>query len=444
MGYFIIILTALIWLVSPCYAAQPTHEYTLKNGLKLLVKENHRSPIVISQVWYKVGSAYEPNGITGISHALEHMMFKGTPTVSGDEFNRIITQNGGQLNAATGFDSTHYYEVLSADKLPISFKLEADRMQNLRLTTEDFVKEIQVVMEERRLRTDDNPQGVAYERLFAAAHIAAPYHHLPIGWMSDLQAMTVDDLRTWYHTWYTPNNAILVVVGDVNPTQVHQLAEQYFGNIPAKAVPQLKKQEEPPALGQKSITVKRPAKLPFLLMGYNVPSLVTAKEPWQTYALLVLAAALDADQSSRLAKHLIRGSQVAVQANANYDPYQLFSTLFMLSATPANNHSLKEVKAELLQQIKTLQTTPLSQPELAKIKTLLTANYTYSQDSLTTQADTLGDLASIGLPWQLADRYVENIEAITAGQVQQVAKQYLIPERLTLVKLIPTQEKEKN
>ncbi|MDF2868122.1 MAG: peptidase family [Gammaproteobacteria bacterium] len=440
MRHFIIILCTLIWLI-PSHAATPTREYTLNNGLKLLVRENHRSPIVVSQIWYKVGSAYETAGITGISHALEHMMFKGTPAISGDEFNKTIAENGGVLNAITSFDNTHYYEQLAADKLPISFKLEADRMQNLKLTSEDFAKEIQVVMEERRLRTDDNPQAVTQERLFAAAHLAAPYHHLPIGWMSDLQEMTVEDLRAWYHTWYAPNNAIIVVAGDVQSEQVYQLAEQYFGNIPAKTVPKLKKQPEPPALGQRSVTVKRQAKLPYLLLGYNVPTLGSTTEAWQPYALTVLAAALDSDQSTRLAKNLVRGKQLAVQANAEYDPYQLFSGLFILSATPASHHSLKEIKIGLLEEVKALQNDLLSEQELTKLKTLLTASYTYSQDDLATQASFLGNLASIGLPWQLADDYVEKIQAVTAKQVQQVAKQYLISNSLTTAELLPTQDK---
>lgn len=435
MRYFIIFLCTLTCFITA--KAAPTHEYTLENGLKLVIREDHRAPLVVSQIWYKVGSAYEPGGITGISHALEHMMFKGTPTVSGDEFNQIISQNGGTLNAVTSFDHTHYYEVLAAERLPISFKLEADRMQNLTLTAADFAKEIQVVMEERRLRTDDNPQALAFERLYAAAHLATPYHHTPIGWMSDLQQMTVEDLSQWYHTWYTPNNAILVVAGDVQPEQVYQLANHYFGAISAKSVPPLKEQQEPPALGSRSVTVKRPAKLPTLLLGYNVPSLASTKEPWEAYALEILAAALDGDASARLAKHLVREQQLAVQASAQYDSHQRFSTLFVLSAIPSQSHSLKEVKTALLKQIKDLQTTPLNETELTKIKTQLTANYSYSQDSLATQATLLGELESIGLSWRLADEYVAKIQAVTAAQVQQVAKRYLTNNRLTTVKLIP-------
>lgn len=441
MRYFITILCTLIWLI-PSYAASPTHEYTLKNGLRVLVKENHRAPIVISQIWYKVGSAYEPAGITGISHALEHMMFKGTPTISGEEFNKIIAEHGGELNAATSFDYTYYYERLAADKLALSFKLEADRMQNLKLSSEDFAKEIQVVMEERRLRLEDDPQAATEERLLAAAHIAAPYHHAPVGWMSDLQEMTVEDLKAWYLTWYAPNNATLVVAGDVQPEQVYQLAQHYFAGIPAKTLPKLKKQPEPPALGQKSVTVKREAKLPFLLLGYNVPTLGSSTESWQPYALTILATALDGGQSARLAKNLVRGKQLAVQANVEYNPYQLFSSLFILSAIPSSQHNLKELKAGLLAEVKRLQSELIDEQELTRIKTLLTANYTYSQDDLTSQATFLGNLASIGLPWQLADDYITKLQAVSAEQVRQVARQYLTLNRLTIAQLMPVQDKE--
>lgn len=440
MRYFIIILCSLTWLI-PCAAAPLTHEYTLKNGLKLIVRENHRSPIVISQVWYKVGSAYEPGGITGISHALEHMMFKGTSTTSGDQFNKIITENGGEFNASTSFDYTNYYEVLAADRLPISLKLEADRMQNLTLTDEDFAKEIQVVMEERRLRTDDNPMALTHERLLATAHIAPPYHHTPVGWMSDLQQMTAADLRSWYRTWYAPNNATVVVVGDVQPAHVYQLAERYFGNIPAKSIPSLKSQEEPPALGSRSVTVKRPAKLPYVILAYNVPSLATAKDKWEPYALNILAAALAGDDSARLPKNLIRNQQIATHASAQYEPLFRFNTLFLLSGIPAEHHTVKELKASFMKQLNELQTTPISADELAKIKTSLIASYTYAQDNLTAQANLLGNLDAIGLPWQLADQYIANIQAVTAQQVQQVAKRYLATNRLTTARLIPTEMK---
>jgi zinc protease len=433
MRYFIVILAILTWIIPA--AASRTHEYTLANGLKLIVKENHRSPLVISQLWYKVGSAYEPGGITGISHALEHMMFKGTPNISGDEFAQIIAKNGGELNASTSFDYTYYYEKLSAEHLDLSFKLEADRMHNLSLKAQDFAKEIQVVMEERRLRTDDNPQALAFERLLATAHIATPYHHTPIGWMSDLQTMQLAELKDWYQRWYSPNNATLVVVGDVQAAAVYHLAQRYFGAIAAKNMPKLKLQEEPPALGKRTVTIKTQAKLPMLLLGYNVPSLVTTKVSSEPYALEVLAAVLAGDQSSRLPKDLVRAAKLAVQASASYNPYQRFSTLFVLSAIPSQAKSLAEIQAGLIQQLSALQTIPLSESELDKVKNLLIAKYTYAQDDIVAQATMLGRLTSIGLPWNLAEQYVAHIQAVSKEQVQAVAKRYLTSTNLTVLEL---------
>src|SRR3989338_6861818 len=199
--------------VCACFADanKVAHEYSLKNGLTLIVKEDHRAPIVVSQVWYRIGSSDEQNGITGIAHVLEHMMFRGTKKYGPGELARIIANNGGEQNAFTDTDFTVYYELLAADKLPFSFALEADSMQHLLLRDQEFKKEIQVVMEERRLRTDDNPQGQTYERLMAAAHVSTGYHHQHIGWLHDLQNLSVHDVRAWYNAWYVPNNAIFFV-----------------------------------------------------------------------------------------------------------------------------------------------------------------------------------------------------------------------------------------
>ncbi|HDJ86948.1 MAG TPA: insulinase family protein, partial [Chromatiales bacterium] len=227
------VLPVLLLLFAPAVAAGPVHEYRLDNGLRVLVKEDHRAPVVVSQVWYKVGSGDEHGGITGISHALEHMMFQGTAKHPAGEFSRIVAANGGRENAFTGRDYTAYFQLLAKDRLPVSFELESDRMRNLSLKEADFRKEIQVVMEERRLRTDDNPQALTYERFNAAAFVSSPYHHPVIGWMDDLRNLKIGDLRAWYRRWYAPNNATLVVVGDVDPQAVLRLAERYFGPLPA-------------------------------------------------------------------------------------------------------------------------------------------------------------------------------------------------------------------
>lgn len=429
---------ALLLLFLPLFAkAAGTHEYRLNNGLKLIIKEDHRTPAVVSQIWYKVGSSDEPNGITGISHALEHMMFQGTKTYLPGQFSKIIADNGGQENAFTDYDFTGYYELLSADKLPIAFKLEADRMQNLLLRHQEFSKEKQVIIEERRLRTDDNPQMKTYERLIATAHISSPYHHPPIGWIGDIQQLTTQDLRQWYEQWYAPNNAIIVIVGDVNPHKVYLLAKHYFGAIKPRQIstPKLRQEQQP--LGERIVVVKVPAKLPWLAIAYNVPSLKTANSSWQAYTLDVIASILAGGDSARLTKELVREQQVATDINVSYELIRRFDTLFILSGTPEPTHNVKELQAAFLQQIKQLQTTLPSAQELTRIKAQVIANKIYSKDSIADQATEIGELESVGLSWKETDNYVKNIEAVTPEQVRIVAKKYLTPDRLTVGILKP-------
>lgn len=432
-----IILGSYAWAKEEQSKASSIHEFKLSNGLTLLVKENHRAPVLISQVWYKVGSSYEPNGITGISHALEHMMFKGTPTNPGASFFDKIAQVGGEQNAFTSYDFTGYWQKLIKDQLPLSFELEADRMQNLLLPPEEFAKEIEVVKEERHLSTDNDPQSLTFERFAAAAYISSPYHHPVIGWQSDLNNMSVDDLRTWYSTWYTPNNAIIVVIGDVDPQAVYQLAKQYFDKIPARKLPVVKAYQEVPSLGARLVKVKAPAKLPYLLMGYNTPSVKTTQVDWEPYALEVLASILSGNDSARFPKNLVRGQEVASYAGASFDLYSRLSGLFTIDAMPAEKHTIAEVEKAILEQIADIQNKPITAKELDRIKAQTIANKIYAQDSLVNQALFLGSLLSIGLPWQEMDSYPEKIKNITAEQVQTVAKKYLTAENLTTALLEP-------
>lgn len=419
------------------HATNNTYEYHLTNGLKLIIKEDHRAPVAVSQVWYRVGSGNEYGGITGISHALEHMMFKGTPQHPAGEFSRLMAASGADQNASTSNDFTYYYQELATDKLALSFELEADRMQHLILDPQEFTKEIQVVMEERRMRIDDNPQAIAYERFNAAAFVSSPYHHLTIGWMNDLENLTINDLKQWYQTWYAPNNATVVVVGDVNANQVYTLAKKYFAAIPTKLLPNIKPRIEIAPLGTKNVTVEIPAKLPWLIMGYATPSLVTVKDKQEAYALEVLAGILDAGNSSRLSQDIVRDQQIAATANASYDLTSKRDGLFILTGIPTNKHTVEDLLNSFTAQIKKLQTTPVSSTELERVKTQLVAAKIYSLDSLTGQATELGALDSVGLPWQLADQYSSNINKVTAQQIQTVAQKYLTAEHLTITTLKP-------
>ncbi len=440
MTYKYIVAGLSLLLSVQVHAATPsTHEYRLDNGLKLIVREDHRAPVVVSQVWYKVGASYEHSGITGISHVLEHMMFKGTRKHGPNEFSRIIAQNGGRENAFTGRDYTAYYQQLEKSRLPVSFEMEADRMRNLQLKQEEFAKEVRVVMEERRLRTEDDPESLTYEQFNGAAFYNSAYRNPVIGWMDDLENLHIDDLKAWYKTWYAPNNATVVVVGDVEPEQVLKLAKKYFGALKPASIPALKPRNELVQTGQRRITVKAPAELPYLLMGYPVPVLKSASPDaaWEPYALEVLSALLSGGDSARLARHLVRDRQIAASASAGYNLTARASDLFLIDGTPARGHTIEELEQALRGEIRQLQETVVSEAELSRIKTQVVASDVYQRDSSFGQAMQIGTLETVGLDWRLMDSYVDSINAVTAEQVQQVARTYLIEDRLTVAVLQP-------
>lgn len=418
---------------APPQSAPQVQEYDLKNGLKLIVKEDHRAPVVFSSVWYKVGASYEPNGLTGISHALEHMMFRGTSKYGPGKLAELINQNGGDQNAMTSDDYTVYFQTLPADKLAISFDLESDRMQHLLLDADAFSKEIQVVMEERRMRTDDDPQSLASERFDAIAFINNPYSRPVVGWMSDLLQMKVEDLRNWYHQWYAPNNAVIVVIGDVVPAQVLNLANQYFGAIPSVNLPVFKKTETVSALGPRRLEVHIPAQLPWISLNFNTPSLSTtsAQTVNDPYALDVLANILGGGESSRLSHDLVRGKQLLSNVSVDYDIYNLYENLFSISATPSQKIPMAKVENALKDELLQVQTQLVNPEELRRAKALLIANHEFEQDSLMSQAFNLGVPEVTQLTWKMEDNFVPKIRAVTAAQVQDVAKRYLVPEKLT-------------
>ena len=412
-------------------------EHTLKNGLKVLVKEDHRSPIAISQVWYKVGSSYEPGGITGISHMLEHMMFKGTDKHAAGEFSRIIAENGGEENAFTGQDYTAYFQTMEASRLAVSFELEADRMRHLHLLADELKKELQVVTEERRMRTDDNPQAKMNEQFMALAYSNSPYKHPVIGWPSDIANYTVEDLNAWYQRWYAPNNATLVVVGDVQPNAVFDLAEKYFAELQPSDIKPIKPQTEIEQLGVRKMTVKVPAKLPSVVLGYKVPALKTAENENEAYALEVLAGVLDGGSGARLSTHLVRGKQIAVSAGAGYGLTARLSNLFELEATPAEGKTVVDLEVALKAEVKKLQQDLINDDELQRIKAQVLATDIYQKDSGFYQAMEIGTLETAGLGWQKADEYVPKINQVSAEQVREVAKKYLVDDHLTIAYLEP-------
>lgn len=422
-----------VWLVG----CSQVYETTLDNGLKIVVKEDHRSPVVVSQIWYKVGASTEPQGLSGVSHVLEHMMFKGTTTHKPGEFSRIIAENGGRENAFTGRDYTAYFQQLEKSRLAVSFELEADRMRNLLLQEDEVRKEVQVVMEERRMRTDDEPEAQLYEKFMATAFQVHPYKDPIIGSMQDLQNLGIGDLRTWYQRWYVPNNATLVVVGDVRPNEVFALARKYFGSIPRAKVEPVSIAAEPAQQALRRMSVALPAEVPSLLMGYHVPQVTGQPGEWEPYALQVLTGVLDGGDSARFSKEVVRGAQIAASLNTEYNPYSPFPVLLLFSATPANGHTVADVEKAVRAQIERIKREPVSQAELRRVQAQVVAGDVYTRDSVFYQAMRIGMFETIGLKWQLIDDSVARIRSVTAEQVQQVAKKYLNEENLTVGVLNP-------
>lgn len=426
-------------LVVPAVAVANVSEYQLDNGLKLIVKEDHRAPVVVSQVWYKVGSSYEHNGITGISHVLEHMMFKGTESLGPNEFSQIIAANGGRENAFTGRDYTAYFQTLEKDRLEVSFRLEAERMRKLVINEAELLKEREVVAEERRMRTEDKPQSLVREAFNAAAFVNSPYHHPVIGWMSDINNFEADDLRQWYQKWYAPNNATLVIVGDVQPETVYALALKYFGPLKPETTALVKPQIEVEQRGKRTVNVKAPAELPYMMMGWKVPVVKTIDKDlaWHPYALEMLAGILDGGNSARFSRELVRGDEIAASIGSGYSLFSRLADMFLVVGTPVKGKSIAELQQAIMGQINTLQTELVSDEELKRIKAQVVANAVYERDSVFYQAMQIGMLETIGLDWRLSDEYVANIQAVTAEQVQMVAQRYFKDNGLTVAELIP-------
>ncbi|MBI5890117.1 MAG: insulinase family protein [Nitrosomonadales bacterium] len=431
-----IIVIALLLQISSVAQAE-VYEKTLGNGLRVIVKEDHRAPVVVQQVWYRAGSMDERTGVTGVAHVLEHMMFKGTTDVPVGQFSKIIAAAGGRENAFTSYDHTAYFQQMHKSKLALAMKLESDRMHNLQMAKKEFAKEIKVVMEERRWRTDDEPRSLMYEKLMAAAYQEHPYHNPIIGWMTDLQNMTDADALDWYKTWYAPNNATLVVAGDVKAGSVFALAQKYYGSIPEVKLPERKAVGESAQLGIKRIVVKAPAELPYLAMAWHAPTLRDAEKDWKPYALEVLAGVLDGNSSARLNKALVREQQVAMDVGTGYDSVARGPGLFMLEGTPREGKTVGDVEAALREQLMLLVRDGVNAEELQRVKAQVMAGEVYKRDSVFYQAMQIGQLESAGLSYKAVPVMLQKLQAVTAQQVQEVAREIFNDDRLTVATLDP-------
>lgn len=422
-----------------------TQEFTLSNGLRLIVREDHRAPTVAHMVWYRAGSMDEVNGKTGVAHVLEHMMFKGTDKVKTGEFSRLVATVGGRENAFTSLDYTAYFQQVEKSKLATVMQLEADRMSNLNFDDAEFKKEIQVIMEERRLRTEDNPNAIMNETLMATAFMSSPYRHPVIGWMNDLENMQAVDARNWYANWYAPNNAIVVISGDVDPAKVYVLAEQYYGQLQSKILPVRKPQIEPVQIGIKNVLVQAPADTPQITMAWKVPHLDPSKpDQLEPFAIEVLGGVLDGYDNARLTRALVKQQRLADGVDAAYDLISRGPQLFQISATVAKGKTVAQVQVGIRQVLQELITQGVTEAELRRIKVRILANQIYKRDSIFGQAMEIGSAEIAGFSWRDLDSLLARIQAVTPVQVQAVAKRYLVDEGLTVAVLDPQLRKAKS
>ncbi len=413
------------------------YETTLKNGLRVIVNEDHRAPTAVQMIWYRIGSMDEVDGQSGVAHVLEHMMFKGTPTVGPGEFNKLVAAAGGRDNAFTSRDYTAYYQQVPREKLATMMSLEADRMRHLNVDAKEFAQEIKVVMEERRMRTDDNPQSKLFEQMNAVAFQAHPYRRPIIGWMDDLEKMSAADAKVWYDTWYVPNNAYLVVSGDVEHQAVFALAEKYYGAIESRPLPARRPTAEPKQEGVRRIAVKAPAELPVLIMGYKAPILRDIDKDSDPYALQMLAAILDGHDAARFNKKLVREDKVALEAGIDYDSTARGPGMLYLHGTPAEGKTVADLEAALRAEISRVQQEGVSETELKRAKAQLIAAEVYKKDSMFGQAMEIGQIESAGLSYRKLDRLLEKLQQVSAADIQRVARRYFGDDELTIGVLDP-------
>ncbi|HEX8948494.1 MAG TPA: pitrilysin family protein [Dissulfurispiraceae bacterium] len=407
-------------------------EYTLKNGLKVLVIEDHKAPLATFQIWYRVGSVNEPAGKTGMSHLLEHMMFKGTHKYGSKQFSNIIQRNGGTDNAFTTKEYTMYFQTLSADRINLSIEMEADRMANLLLDPKELESEKNVVMEERRMRYEDDPQNALYEDVVAAAFKEHPYHWPVIGWMSDIASIGRNTLYQYYRSYYSPDNAFIVISGDVDPEAVIAKVKEEFGSIAPVSNRTAIKPDEPVQKGERRVSLKKEAELPYLIVSYHTPSFPHE----DNYALDVLSTILSDGRSSRLYRSIVYGKRLALNAAADYSGFYRTPFLFSFSATAAPGKHIEDVEKAIYDEIDGIKKDPPSEKEVQRAKNQIESAFVFAQDSNYSKALYAGMFEIMG-GWRLMDTYLEGIRKVTPADVQAVAKKYLKEENKTVGILIP-------
>lgn len=435
-------LLALLWIIfllplSSAGAGLQVAEKTLGNGLKAILLENHKAPVITFQVWYRVGSRNEELGKTGLSHLMEHMMFKGTRKVGPEQISRLIQEAGGNINAFTSRDYTAYFETLAGQRVALAMELEADRMANLALREEDFRTEKMVVMEERRLRTEDQPLAVLFEEANAVAYRSHPYQWPVVGWMSDLSQLTLDDLRNYYRTYYVPNNAFLVVVGDFQSEALFTEIEKYFGPIPKGPAPPAVRSKVAPQTGERRITVKRPARLPAFVLLYHVPNL---GHP-DSFPLEVLATILSTGKSSRLYRAMVSENPLALDVDADYPLISHDPGLFSVFSQLLPGKPVGEAQRAAERELEKFKNTLVQEQELQKAKNQLESPFIFGQDSLFYQAMLLARFEICG-GWRQMEQYLDGIRKVSAQDIQNAARKYFRRENRTTGILVPEKTKK--
>lgn len=433
-----LVFTAGALAVSPSDAAVFKPEsFTLSNGMQVVVVSNHRAPIVRHMVWYKVGSADEPKGKSGIAHFLEHLMFKATNKLKSGEFSKIVARNGGRDNAFTSYDYTGYHQTVAVDRLEVVMALEADRMRNIILDPKEIEPERQVVQEERRSRTDNSPGAKLGEQFNAALYLNYPYHDPVIGWAHEIEALTLADLKSFYDTYYRPNNAILVVDGDITAEQLRPLAEKYYGVIPAGKIPPRIRPQEPPHNAARQVTLRDArVRQPSWRRAFLAPSLIYGEKK-HAYPLQVLSQIFGGGTTSRLYRSLVIDQKIAVSAGSYYDSDGLGPSSFGISASPAPGVGMDKLAAAIEAEIAKLQNDGVTEKEVSRAKTSLQAVAIYARDSIGSGARTLGSALASGQTIDDVESWPDKIGGVTKSQIDEAAKAILVDKSSVTGLLLP-------
>src|SRR5712691_5511313 len=429
---------AVAWILAAVAGAlaaspSPVTDLTLDNGLRVLVLEDHRNPIVTVQTWYRVGSRNEVPGKTGLAHFLEHLMFKGTPTHGKGQFARTVERNGGQDNAFTSHDVTSYYVDIAADRVDMVLGLEADRMRHLLLDPKEIDAERQVVMEERRTRTEDDPDGYLSEEFLAAAYKAHPYGWPVIGWMEDIARITPAELRAFYDLYYQPNNALLVVVGGLHAGQIGWRVRDVFGKFLRARAPPPMLAVEPPQPGERRVLVRKAdARSPIVYIGFHVPNHQSGDGP----ALELLSTILQDGRASRLYRRLVYERRMALSIGGDYSYLSLDPDLFWFSGTPLPGQTPEALEQAIMDEIERVKSEPVPEEELDRAKNQIEAAFIWRQDSIHSRASTMARF-ELARSWRDSERFVPLIRQVTAADLQRVARAYFQIDRRTVGVLLP-------